>query len=244
VQPTAFQPQFQIAVRDLERADQRRRFDVSPEWINWALQESDARSDGSTGVLEVYLKKSGPEVLVKGEVQASVTMPCARTLEPVPVTLDADIYLLLSPRRTAKPASGKATPGTKAAPGKGTPNNKAAPGDKTASLKTAGGAAREARPRETRGDTAEALEELLSADLAARDEYEGDAVVLDAFVREHLLLELPLFPVKSDLPFAEAPATDTPPDESGAPVDPRLAPLAALASQLQLTGKIAKSDKE
>jgi uncharacterized metal-binding protein YceD (DUF177 family) len=72
--------------------------------------------------------------------------------------------------------------------------------------------------------------------LAARDEYEGDHVELDGFVREHLLLELPLFPVKSDLPFEPAPATDPRPDEAEEEtVDPRLAPLAALARQLQRT---------
>ena len=82
--------------------------------------------------------------------------------------------------------------------------------------------------------------EALSAEEAARDEYSGDSVELDAFVREHLLLELPLFPVRSDLPFEPNAATNTPPDDSGAAPDPRLAPLAALASQLKKTGKLPK----
>lgn len=230
VQPTSFEPVFQIAVRDLERADQRRRWDVPPEWLEWALGESDARSDGTPGSLEVYLKKSGPEVLVKGEVQATVTMPCARTLEPVPVKLAAEIYLLLSPRQPSKVPRGRVKGEPKVAGGK-------VPGAKAAGGKAA---AEKEHSSKARGD--DAAEELLSAELAARDEYDGETVVLDAFVREHLLLELPLFPVKSDLPFDQAPATDPPPDEPG--VDPRLAPLAALASQLQLAGKTAKSDKE
>ena len=50
------------------------------------------------------------------------------------------------------------------------------------------------------------------------------------YPREHLLLELPLFPERSDLPFESDAATNTPPDESGAAPDPRLAPLAALAA--------------
>ena len=81
----------------------------------------------------------------------------------------------------------------------------------------------------------------MSAEQAARDEYDGETVELDGFVREHLLLELPLFPVRSDLPFDPTPATDTPPDEAGPVLDPRLAPLAALASELQRTGKLPGS---
>lgn len=215
-------PLFTLPVRDLERSDQRRRWDLPPDWLDWALSESDARSDGSAGALEVYVKKTGREILVKGEASARVTMPCARTLEPTPVVLEAEIYLLLSPRQQP------------------------------------GGAAKAGRRARERREAS--VEEQLSSDMAARDEYDGETVELDAFVREHLLLELPLFPVKSDLPFDPAPATDTPPDESGATtggapdphggtpepssVDPRLAPLAALAGQLQRSGKLDKSDKE
>jgi len=168
--------------------------------LTWALAESEAESDGSDGSLELYLKKNGREVLVKGEAVAQVTMPCARTLEPVPVKLVAPIMLLLTPRPS--PAAN--------APRK---------------------------PRRPRDEADAVAEELLSAEDAARDQYEGDAVVLDAFVREHLLLELPLFPVRSDLPFEPAPATDAPPDAPGAALDPRLAPLAAIASQLQRNTK-------
>lgn len=192
--------QFSVSIRDLERSDQHRKYELSPEWLNDAFSGTEAQSDGSPGSFDVQLRKNGREVLVKGMARARVTMPCARTLEPVPVNLEAEILLLLSPR---------------------------AP--------TPSGAAAQRRGRRGR-DENEATDEQLSAELAARDEYEGDNVELDAFVREHLLLELPLFPVKSDLPFEPAPATDPRPDEAEEEtVDPRLAPLAALAKQLQRT---------
>jgi uncharacterized protein len=190
--------------------------------LDWALSESEARSDGSAGTLELYLKKTGREILVKGRARASVSMPCARTLEPVAVALDAEILLLLSPRPTlpssgsrggsvaAKPAAGKRQRGGR--------NAAAGHGD----------------------DSDDGSPEMLSAEEAARDEYSGDSVELDAFVREHLLLELPLFPVRSDLPFEPNAATNTPPDDSGGAPDPRLAPLAALATQLKTTGKLPK----
>src|SRR6185436_19087696 len=86
---------------DLERGEQQRRFELSPEWLDSAFAESEARSDGSPGSFEVSLRKNGREVLVKGMARARVTMPCARTLEPVPVELEAEILLLLTPRAPA-----------------------------------------------------------------------------------------------------------------------------------------------
>jgi uncharacterized protein len=187
----------------------RRTWEIPAEWIDWALADSEARSDGTAGALELYVKKNGREVLVKGQAAASVTMPCARTLEPVGVKLEAEILLLLTPRATPAPAAPKA-------------------GRKPR--------VRTERWRSTQEEAAAAdpSAEQLSAEQAARDEYEGETVELDSFIREHLLLELPLFPVRSDLPFEPNAGTDTPPDDSGDhALDPRLAPLAALASQLR-----------
>ena len=212
---------FSVPVRDLERSDQRRTWEIPAEWIDRALEQSDARSDGKPGKLELYLKKTGREVLVKGRAQASVHMPCARTLEPVPVDLDAEILLLLTPRPTTPPPAPK--PGRRQ-------RNSPAPAQ---------------RPVPKEVDADDAPGDFLSAEQAGRDEYSGDEIELDAFVREHLLLELPLFPVRSDLPFEANAATNTPPpDDSGAAPDPRLAPLAALASELFKTGKLPKSSKE
>lgn len=213
------EPLFSVPIRDLERSDVRRSWEVPSAWVDSALAESDARSDGTPGTLELYLKKQGREILVKGAVRAQVQMPCARTLEPVPVALDAEILLLLTPS-TAGPA--------------GTPR----PGRRQRGPKVEPAVDTDAE------DIEEKSSEVLSAEEAARDEYSGDYLQLDPFVREHLLLELPLFPVRSDLPFEPNAATHTPPDESGAAPDPRLAPLAALARQLQKTGKLPKSTKE
>ncbi len=197
-------PVLSVPVRDLERSDQRRTWDLPSEWVTWAMSETEAESDGLPGKLEIYLKKTGREVLVKGVAEVSVTMPCARTLDPVPVALKAEIMLLLTPR-----------PGAAAGP-------------------------RKSQKRPPRTPEEESKEEQLTQEQAARDEYDGETIELDGFVREHLLLELPLFPVRSDLPFDAAPATDTRPDDSSPKVDPRLAPLAALAAQLQ--GKLPGSD--
>jgi uncharacterized protein len=141
-------------------------------------------------------------------------MPCARTLDPVPMTLQPQIYLLLAPR-TAAPSSKVAH----AKPGK-----------------LAGAKARAEPGRKARSKTREPEGgEALSEDDAARDTFEGDQIVLDGFIREHIVLELPLFPLRSDLRSEDSPAIRPP---AAAPVaaravDPRLLPLADIAKKMR-----------
>ena len=80
---------------------------------------------------------------------------------------------------------------------------------------------------------------MLSDELAAQDSYDGEQVVLDPFVREFILLDLPMNVMRTDLPPAPD-AAIAPPSESSdsshaaeQPLDPRLAPLAAIASRLR-----------
>jgi uncharacterized metal-binding protein YceD (DUF177 family) len=83
---------------------------------------------------------------------------------------------------------------------------------------------------------AEEPEPELSAEDAARDTYKGEEVVLDDFVREFLLLELPAYPRRSDLPSPEEGISSRPldqPEASEKPLDPRLSPLLALAGRLK-----------
>jgi len=74
---------------------------------------------------------------------------------------------------------------------------------------------------------------IMDADDAAMDTYFGDEVVLDGFVREAILLELPMFP----LCFDACPGIGARPSESVLPetedpnIDPRLAPLLELRSK-------------
>ena len=61
--------------------------------------------------------------------------------------------------------------------------------------------------------------------------------MLDEFVREYIILELPMAPVRSDLRAQDKPAIPAPPEDAiadaGKQIDPRLAPLAAVAVRLK-----------
>lgn len=205
------QPLFKVSVAEIERNDVTLECPIPAEWIDSHLAETEAKSQGKSGQLTAYLAKNGREILVQGRATVDVVMPCARTLEPVPLTLQPEIYLLLTPKAAAaksavaKPAKAGAAKGAEA---KGR---------------------RKAKPIED-----EPGDELSDQD-AARDTFEGDHVVLDDFLREHLVLELPLFPLRSDLRSEDSPAIRPPTAAPAAerPLDPRLAPLAAIADKLR-----------
>jgi len=86
------------------------------------------------------------------------------------------------------------------------------------------------------GKRAEEVDLELAPEDAARDTYRGEEVVLDPFVREFLLLELPAYPRRSDLPSPEERLSSRPldqPEASEKPLDPRLSPLLAIAGRLK-----------
>ena len=212
-------PLFSIPLADLDYGERELDQEIPREWLAKALAGSEATPREKPGRLEVTVSKSGREVMVRGRARAYVTMPCARTLDPVDFDLTADIFLLLGP-----PTAGPARPSPKATAAAKKPPS--AP--KTKGEKKSGG---DRRKREE--DAALAEEE------AARDTYEVDRVNLDPFIREFLLLELPMVPLREDLRSEETPAIERPLEpapegrQAQEAVDPRLAPLAAIASRLR-----------
>jgi uncharacterized protein len=185
---------------------------MSSDWLRQTLSETEAVPNGD-GELDVELTKSGRDVIVRGRARLSVTMPCSRTLDPMRIELSPEIFLMLT--RTAPPET---TPRARVN-GKGR------------------GRRRTERGRES-GNKGWNDDPILSDDAASRDLFVGEQIALDSFVREFILLELPMFPVRSDLP-SDAPAAIAPPSPGTTPgseprrIDPRLAPLAAIKSRLK-----------
>jgi uncharacterized protein len=140
-------------------------------------------------------------------------MPDARTLEPVQVVLEPEVFLMLSQASTPEPGARLRQRRLRAEGPSPRRDERAKP------------------PRRGWTDDPE-----LGDSEAARDTYSGEEVVLDPFVREFILLELPMV-VHKDLrsapPPAIAPAPAAPSSEQPARVDPRLAPLAAIAERLR-----------
>jgi uncharacterized metal-binding protein YceD (DUF177 family) len=203
-------PRFFVPIADLEYGERELSEDIPTDWLATVFEGTEAVPRGP-GRLEVTLDKSGREVMVRGHATAGVTMPCARTLDPVPVDLSAEVFLLLEPK-TAGPLPRPAKSKKK----------------QVASGPTPGPSKRREKEPER---------ELAEAD-AAKDTYDGERVVLDQFLKEFLLLELPMFVLREDLRSEATPAISAPPEPGQSrprteALDPRLAPLADIAKRLR-----------
>jgi uncharacterized metal-binding protein YceD (DUF177 family) len=210
---------FVVPLADIERGPRTVTFTLDEAWLSEAFEGTDATPRGP-GSATVELSKSGKSVMVRGKAEAPVTMDCVVTLDPLSFDLQPEIFLMLAP--AASEASPKlAKKARAAAAGKDSPTP--AEGRSAVSRK---------RPSKEEDDDGELLDEHA----AARDTFEGSQIELDPFFREFLVLELPMFPRRSDLPSSEGPAIGPPSAESDGQepaIDPRLQPLAALRSRLR-----------
>jgi len=216
-------PSFVVRLADLERASKKITFTLSEDWLRRALSDADAVPQGP-GVATVELMKTGEMVVVRGEARVSVTVPCVVTLDPLPFELAPDIFLQLV-REAEPPRPKPAKTDTKA--------------DATASAAPAAASESKKRPTKPRKNLKDEPE--LSAEEAAYDTFRGEEVVLDDFFREFILLELPAYPRRSDLPSPEESISSRPfadPDVEAKPLDPRLAPLLGLVNRIKGPAKL------
>jgi len=87
--------EFVISAGDLDAGGRRYLFPVRVPWMRMALEDHEATAGGSDGKLDVRASKSGSDVVVHGTLQATLSVPCARCLEPVTVEIDEPISLLV-----------------------------------------------------------------------------------------------------------------------------------------------------
>ena len=220
-------PELVIPVADLDRGPKHVEFVLSEAWLRRALEGTEA-SVNAPGKVEVTLTKNGPSVLVRGALTADLTLPCVVTLDPVPVPVRTEILLMLSPKSGATTEHESHVARRKARPAKS---------------ETGGSPEKVGRERPGRGKNSAKGEghweetPVLDDETAGQDTFEGHEVALDGFVREFLILELPMFPRRSDLPTGDAAANPPLPADSqpggDKPLDPRLSPLAELKSRLE-----------
>jgi uncharacterized protein len=194
---------FTVSLADLERGPKTVTWPVPRAWLERALEGTEASPTETAGEVSVELSKNGRDIVVRGRAQVEVALPCARTLDPAVYQLEPEIFLMLAP---------------------------AAPDvmEKRARGRRAHAAPREAQAGGKKHAKSESNDTPLTEEDAAKDTYSGEEIVLDPFLREFILLDLPMFPLRSDLRSAADPARGSPPLEPDAGPDPRLAPLAAL----------------
>jgi uncharacterized protein len=156
--------------------------------------------------------------VVRGRVHATLTTPCARCLDPTAVDVDTELSLLLQVE-TPAPKNGAAA--GKAAAAKAPAGKHAAPDH--------------ALEKPAKGKAKDEEYEFSSSE-ADVDTYDGETVVLDGFVREAVLLEVPNFPLCSEGCPGIRPAAASAPEAEAARIDPRLAPLGALRDLVKKDG--------
>lgn len=162
-------PVIDITAADIDTSGVAVEIVLPVEWLERELGDANATAVGE-GSVNVRLSRSGrADIVAHGRAKAVVEVPCARCLKPATIELSTDLSLLLAPKAPAPKAT--ASPAKLAA--------EARRSERTATR--------------ARADKTEDYE--FTSEEADKDEYDGERVILDPFVREALLLELPSFPL-------------------------------------------------
>jgi len=98
--------EFEIPVGDLDAAGKPFRFPVRAAWLRGALEGTAVGASEHDGHLELRLSRSGTDVVVRGTLEAHVTAPCSRCLEPAPVTVKESISALAVPATNGRESPG------------------------------------------------------------------------------------------------------------------------------------------
>ncbi|AUX43162.1 hypothetical protein SOCE26_046050 [Sorangium cellulosum] len=221
--------QVTVSAHDIDISGVALDVPLPVDWLNTELSDAEVTAL-APGHLTARLSRSANEIVVRGRVKVAVATPCARCLAPASQDIDAELSLLLRPAPKAE------------AHGQG-------------HRRDDGG--RNGAPKA--GAKAKEPEYEFSADEADVDTYDGETVVLDPFIREAILLEMPNFPLCSEACPGIGPAASREDREGGpsnlvsgaveeegaAPgLDPRLAPLSALREKLgQRPGASGKPER-
>jgi uncharacterized protein len=98
--------EFSILVRDLDAAGKPFAFPVRVAWIRSALEGTDVQADEGDGRLELRLSKSGTDVVIRGTLEAALTVPCARCLQPAGIPIRSSLGALAVPATAMREQSG------------------------------------------------------------------------------------------------------------------------------------------
>ena len=193
-------PLIVIPANDVDASGLSIEVELPVAWLESQLADAEARAE-TPGRVTARLSRSGKaDIVVRGALACELSMPCARCLAPTRQPVKAELTLLLRPRANATHHIGGAH---------GRDASSKAGAAKTGAATT--GAAKTGAPRAASSKSATvdrepkkasrvkaSSEYEFSSEEADSDEYDGEDVVLDGFVREAILLELPSFPLCSE----------------------------------------------
>ena len=94
---------FVIPIHDLDVTGRDAEFEISTPWLRGALEGCEMQPAGPEGRLDVHLSKTGNDVLVQGQIDVRLVVPCARCLKAVELRPHVELALLLFPSATSAP---------------------------------------------------------------------------------------------------------------------------------------------
>lgn len=88
-----------LQVQDIDERGKDYDFELTPAWLDAALSETSLKRNpnASGGRLHVHAQRNGVDILVTGDVDASLLVECGRCLKDTRLDVHADIAALLSP---------------------------------------------------------------------------------------------------------------------------------------------------
>jgi uncharacterized protein len=101
--------EFSFSASDLDAGGKEFSFEIRPSWMLGALEDHEAKPGTNAGKLLVRASKSGHDVVVRGTLDAQLSVPCARCLEAFSLPIHSDLSVLFVPRSSLKAALGAGT---------------------------------------------------------------------------------------------------------------------------------------
>jgi len=178
-----------VLANDIDPAGVELEAELPVAWLGAKLADAEARAV-SPGRIAGRLSRSGrADIVVRARIECDVEVPCARCLDPAAVAVRTELSLLLKPAPSKLVDGARTSKGSKKASIPKVTSTAAEVAAKASIARPAAKGKKPPRDKPSRGEYEFAAPE---ADL---DEYDGERVVLDEFVREAILLELPSFPL-------------------------------------------------
>jgi len=99
---------FVVPVHDLDVTGRSVEFKLTDAWLRGALEGCEIQPAQAGGVLTAHLAKTGTDILVQGQIDVELMVPCARCLKDVSLHPHIELSLLLRPVDSSSPVGRRA----------------------------------------------------------------------------------------------------------------------------------------